>query len=76
MWFLFRRDITVSAPADTTPIPIGDLLISGWAYRKTCIDVGDCMGMLTWLEAFDALLDRLLLEHPEFAIYSAGLVAA
>lgn len=76
MWFLFRRDITVSAPADTTPIPIGDLLTEGWAYRKTCIDTGDCMGMLTWVAAFDALLDRLLRERPDFAIYSAGGVAA
>jgi hypothetical protein len=65
MWFLFRRDITVSAPADTRPLPVWELLQEAWAYLRTALDVGDTAGEALWLEAFDALLDRLLRERPE-----------
>jgi hypothetical protein len=66
----------MSAPADTRPLPVWELLQEAWAYLRTALDVGDTAGEAVWGEAIDTLLDRLLRERPVLAIYSNGLVAA
>lgn len=65
-----KRGCRMSAPVDETSLPIGELFSRACSFLK---QQRDTAGEAVWRDAVEELLDRLLVERPELAVYSRGV---